>query len=207
MRALLKFVLAFGLSFIVTSASVAQSFFVAPQVNVGLSVATARDYANPEVGYGLQLGYRLINRWMVVAGYDHYRFSVDAPISRLANVSPIFANPGFPEILPLDMNNQAWNTGVRYTLPYSRLIPFIGLSASTNLLEVEGFGLSISRRYWGVAPIIGAELPITSRWSLQADARLQTIFVRGNIPFFQEVVKEHFVFIPVQAGVVFYVVK
>ena len=208
MRTLFQSILLFGLTLIANQATLAQSFFIVPQVNAGLSVSTARDYATPKLGYGVQIGYRLSNQWSTVAGYDIYRFNVDAPLDRLSGTAAtILSLFNLPNVVPLDMNIQVWNAGFRYVVPYSGFIPFIGLSASTNLLKAEGFGLSISRRYWGVAPIIGAELPLTSRWSIQADARIQTIFIRGDIPFIDEVVKEHLVFIPVQAGVVFYVTK
>ncbi len=208
MRTVLKFVLAFGLMLAIDQTSLAQSFFIVPQASVGLPVSTARDYATPRLGYGAQVGYRIGNRWSAVAGYDIYRFEVDAPLDQLSGTAAtILSLFNLPNVLSLDMNIQAWNAGFRYVLPYSGFIPFIGLSASTNLLEAEGLGLSISRRYWGVAPIIGAELPLTDRWSLQADARVQTIFIRGDIPFIEEVVKEHLVFIPVQIGMVFYIVQ
>ncbi len=207
MRILLSYVLAFGLVPIVGKASLAQSFFVAPQINASLSIGTAQDYATPKVGYGAKIGYQVINRWSIIAGYDTYRFNVDAPVGRLSNIASILSLLDLPDVLPIDMNTQVWNAGFRYAIPYQGIVPFIGLSASTNSLDVEVLGLSVSRRYWGVAPIIGIELPLANRWSLQADTRVQTIFIRGDIPFVDDVVKEHLVFIPIQTGVVFYISK
>ncbi len=61
----------------------------------------------------------------------------------------------------------------------------------------------MSRRYWGVAPVVGVEVSVAPRWSLRADTRLQTIFIEEDIPFVEEIIDETLVFVPLQVGVVF----
>lgn len=189
---------------------VAAQFFIVPQVNTDLPVGTAQEYASSRIGYGVQAGYQLTPRWDVVASFDLYRFDVSASLDELIDGgSSILDFLNLPSALSVDMNAHTWSGGVRYSVPYKVLsdrgiIPFIGLSASTNRLTVEGLGISISQRYWGLAPIIGTELLLSDYWGIQMDVRLQTIFI-DDIPFVQEVVKEHLVFIPVQLGVVYHI--
>ncbi|MEM9671216.1 MAG: outer membrane beta-barrel protein [Bacteroidota bacterium] len=157
------------------------------------------------MGYGVQAGYQVTSRWSAVVGFDLYRFDVSANLDELIEGgSAILEFLNLPDALSVDMNSQTWNVGFRYSIPYRSIVPFVGFVASTNRLTVEGFGISISRRYWGLAPIVGAEWRLSNRWGVQADARLQTIFI-DDIPFVQEVVKEHLVFIPLQLGVVYHI--
>ena len=191
---------------VLLSLPVTAQFFVVPQVNVGVPVGTAQEHATSRVGFGAQAGYQLSPRWSIVAGFDQYRFDVSADLDDLVEINSFVSNLlNLPEALGVDMTAQTWSGGFRYSVPFKGIIPFIGVSGSTNQLTVEGFGINISRRYWGVAPVIGAQLPLTDRWSLQADARVQTIFIRDNIPLVQEVVKEHLVYVPLQLGVTLHV--
>jgi len=193
-------VLAASLSLPVTA-----QFFVVPQVSTDLPVGNAKEYASSRMGYGVQAGYQLNQRWSAVAGFDVYRFDVSANLDELIEGgSALLEFLNLPDALSVDMNSQTWNAGLRYSISYKGVIPFVGFSASTNRLTVEGLGISISRRYWGIAPIIGIEWPLSDHWGMQADARLQTIFI-NDIPFVQEVVKEHLVFIPLQLGVVYHI--
>ena len=42
----------------------------------------------------------------------------------------------------------------------ARYAPTWGAEGSTNLITAEGFGLRVSRRYWGVAPVVGLEVAL-----------------------------------------------
>ena len=108
-----------------------------------------------------------------------------------------------PELLSLDLTATSWNGGVRFSWPLRRITPYVGAEGSTNLITAAGFGLEVSRRYWGVAPVVGLEVSVAPRWSLRADTRLQTIFIEENIPFVEDIIDETLVFVPLQLGVVY----
>lgn len=202
MNDLLKYILAVGLVAVIYLPGLAQ-FSIAPQLNLGLPAGNAQAYATPRLGYGIEAGYQLADRWSATAAYDLYAFEVGANLDEL-DLNPVLdALLNLPETVSLDLSVSSWSGGIRYSIPYFKVVPFIGITASTNNIKVSGYGLNISRRYRGLAPVIGLEWPLASRWSVQTAARLQTIFLREDIPFVEDIIKEHLVFVPIQAGLVF----
>ena len=95
------------------------------------------------------------------------------------------------------------NGGVRFSWPLRHITPYIGAEGSTNRITAAGYGLKVSRRYWGVAPVVGVEVSVAPRWSLRADTRLQTIFIEEDIPFVEDIIDETLMFVPLQVGVVY----
>ena len=173
-----------------------------PQSNIPLPVGPTREYGTPRIGYGLEGGYQVFPHWGAVVAYDRYRFELTTGLENLNVNSIIIALLNLPETISLDLTADSWSSGIRYRLPFSRLTPYLGVEASTHRITARGYGLSVSQRYWGIAPVIGAEWVLTSRWSTRVDTRLQTIFVREDIPFIGQVIDRHLIFIPVQVGVV-----
>nr|WKN37846.1 porin family protein [Tunicatimonas sp. TK19036] len=198
----MKYILAAGLVVGAWLPGIAQ-FSIAPQLNMGVPVGNAQAYATPRLGYGAEVGYQLAERWSATVAYDLYAFEVGANLEDL-DISPALLRLfNLPERFTLDLKSSSWSGGFRYSLPYFKVIPFVGVVGSTNDIKVSGYGLSISRSYWGVAPVLGVQWPLAPRWSLQADARVQTIFLQEDIPFVENIIKEHLVFVPIHAGVVF----
>lgn len=176
---------------------------ITPQFNTALPVGDTREYGNPRTGYGLEVGYRLTEHWGVVVAYDRYRFELVAGLEDFNINATIVSLLNLPDLLSLDLTASSWNGGLRYALPLGYVTPYLGVEGSTNLITARGFGLEVSRRYWGVAPVVGVEVALAPRWSLRADTRLQTIFIRDDIPFVDELIDETLMFVPLQVGVVF----
>ncbi len=176
---------------------------ITPQFNTALPVGDTEEYGNPRVGYGLEIGYQITKRFGVVVAYDHYRFELQSDREDFNISSTLVALFSIPELISLDLVAASWNGGVRFSLPLRHITPYIGAEGSTNLITAAGYGLKVSRRYWGVAPIVGVELTLAPRWGVRADTRLQTIFVEENIPFVEDIIDEILVFVPLQVGVVF----
>lgn len=176
---------------------------LAPQANFAPTMGYTREYGSSRMGYGLEAGYQATPRWQIVVAYDRYRFGLSAGRERL-NINATLAallNP--PETILLDLTTDTWSGGVRYRWPLAKTTPYVGVDGSTNRITAEGYGLRISRRYWGVAPVLGVERSVAKRWSVQLDARLQTIFIQENIPFVEEFFRKYLVFVPIRVGVVF----
>jgi hypothetical protein len=179
---------------------------ITPQLNTALPVGDTREYGNPRAGFGLEVGYQLSKHWGVVAAYDRYRFELTAGPEEfnISSSDPIIAALlNLSNLLSLDMTADSWNGGLRFSVPLRSLTPYVGVEGSTNLITARGLGLEVSRRYWGVAPVVGLEITVAPRWRLRADTRLQTIFIRDDIPFVDELVDETLMFVPLQAGVVY----
>lgn len=174
-----------------------------PQLNTGLPVGNIREYGTPRVGYGAEAGYQFAYRWDATVAYDLYLFELSAGLDDLNINATLAALLNLPETFTLDLTVDAWRGGLRYSVPFPRFIPFAGIAASTNLITVRGYGLSISRRYWGISPILGLEWLMAPRWSVQTEAHLQTIFIRDQIPFVAEIIEEYLVYIPIHMGVRF----
>ena len=173
-----------------------------PQVNIPLPVGPTREYGTPLVGYGLEAGYQVFPHWRVVVAYDRYRFELNTGLENLDVNPTVIALLNLPKTITLDLSADSWNGGIRYLIPFSRLTSYLGAEVSTNRITAQGYGLSIAQRYWGIAPVIGAEWTLTPRWSTRVDTRLQTIFIREDIPFVEQVIDRHLIFIPIQVGVV-----
>ena len=176
---------------------------ITPQFNTALPVGDTREYGNPRTGYGLEVGYQLSKHFGVVVAYDRYRFELQSDLEDFNINSTIVSLFNLPDLLSLDMTAASWNGGVRFSWPLRHVTPYLGAEGSTNLITAEGFGLRVSRRYWGVAPVAGVEVALAPRWSLRADTRLQTIFIEEDIPFVEDIIDETLMFVPLQVGVVF----
>lgn len=176
---------------------------ITPQFNIALPVGDTEEYGNPRVGYGLEVGYQLTKHFGVVVAYDRYRFELQSDREDFNINSLIVSLFNLPELLSLDLTAVSWNGGVRFSWPLRHVTPYLGAEGSTNRITAEGFGLKVSRRYWGVAPVVGVEVSVAPRWSLRADTRLQTIFIEEDIPFVEDIIDETLVFVPLQVGVVF----
>ena len=178
-------------------------FSITPQVNTALLVGSTQDYGTPRIGYGLEAGYRVAEHWGIVAAYDRYRFELEAGLEDI-NVNPtLIVLLNLLEPITLDLTAASWSGGIRYLAPFQKITPYAGVEASTNRITARGYGLSVSRRYWGIAPVIGVEYSVAPRWSLRADTRLQTIFIREDIPFVENIIDKNLIFVPIQMGVVF----
>lgn len=176
---------------------------VTPQFNTALPVGDTRAYGNPRPGYGLEVGYQITKHFGMVVAYDRYRFELQSDLEDF-NIPPLIVSLlNLPELLSLDLTAASWNGGVRFSWPLRYITPYVGAEGSTNLITAEGFGLEVSRRYWGVAPVVGVEVSVAPRWRLRADTRLQTIFIRDNIPFVEDIIDETLVFVPLQVGIVY----
>ena len=173
-----------------------------PRVNVPLPVGPTREYGTPRIGCGVEASYWVFPHWGVVVARDRYRFALSTGLETLNVNSTLIALLNLPETIRLDLQADSWNGGFRYRRSFSRLMAYVGVEASTNRITAQGYGLSVSQRYWGVAPVVGAEWTLTPRWSGRLDTRLQTIFIREDIPFVEEVIDRHLIFIPIQLGVV-----
>ncbi len=197
----LRFIFGTGL-LLATHAAHAQ-LSITPQFNTALPVGDTEEYGNPRAGYGLEVGYQLTEHVGVVVAYDRYRFELQSDLENLNINSLIVSLLNLPELLSLDLTASAWNGGVRFSWPLRRVMPYIGVEGSTNQITAAGFGLKVSRRYWGVAPVVGVEVSVAPRWSLRADTRLQTIFIEEDIPFVEDIIDETLTFVPLQVGVVY----
>ena len=202
MVALIRFTL--GLGLIIAPLFLAQAqLSITPQFNTALPVGDTREYGNPRTGYGLEVGYQLSKHFGVVVAYDRYRFELQSDLENFNINSTIVSLFNLPDLLSLEMTAASWNGGVRFSWPLRHVTPYLGAEGSTNLITAEGFGLRVSRRYWGVAPVVGVEVALAPRWSLRADTRLQTIFIEEDIPFVEDIIDETLMFVPLQVGVVF----
>ncbi len=155
------------------------------------------------MGYGLEVGYQVAPRWQIVAAYDRYQFRLGADRERLNINATLVALLNLPETVRLNLTTDTWSGGIRYRWPFAKTTPYLGVDGSTNRVTAEGYGLSIARRYWGVAPVLGIEQTIAHRWSIQVEARVQTVFVQENVPFVEEFFSEYLAFVPLRVGVVF----
>ena len=200
----LKYILAAGL-LVGTWLPASAQLSIVPQFNTNVPVGSTREYGTPRLGYGAEVGYQLAERWKATVATSLHRFEFSAGLDKLDINATLVALLNLRETLTVDLSDHAWSGGMLYTLPYQRLIPFAGIAVSTNRITARGYGLSISRRYWGVAPVLGVEWPIAPRWSIQTDARLQTVFIRDNIPFVETFIDENLIFVPIQVGMVFQV--
>lgn len=162
-----------------------------------------REYGNPRVGYGLEVGYQFTKHFSAVVAYDRYRFELRSGREDFNINATIVSLLNLPELLSLDLTAASWNGGVRFSWPLRHVTPYFGAEGSTNLITAAGYGLEVSRRYWGVAPVVGVEVSVAPRWRLRADTRLQTIFIRDDIPFVEDIIDETLVFVPLQAGIVY----
>ena len=201
MLLLRKYALLFGVIIVGAVPGWAQVTLI-PRANVPVPVGPTRDYGTPRIGYGAEAGYWLTSHWGVAFAYDRYRFALRTGIENVDIDSIVVALLNLPEVIALDLRSDSWNGGVRYRTTFSRLTAYVGAEVSTNRITAEGYGISLSQRYWGLAPVVGAEWRLTSRWSGRIDTRLQTIFVRNDIPFVEEVIDRYLIFIPVQIGIV-----
>ena len=173
-----------------------------PRINFPPPVGPTREYGAPLVGYGIETGYRVFPHWGVIVAYDRYRFDLNTNLENL-NVDPaVITLLSLPEIITLNLSAGSWNGGIRYLVSFSRLTAYLGAEVSTNRITAEGYGLRVFQRYWGVAPVLGAELALAPHWSARLDTRLQTIFVRGDIPFVDRLIDRDLIFAPIQLGVV-----
>ena len=173
-----------------------------PRVNEPLPLGSTREYGTPRVGYGLEVGYRFLAHWRIVVAYDQYRFGLHTGLDKL-NVNATLARLlNLPETVTLDLSAGTWSGGLHYLFPLSHWTPYLGVEGSTNRIEAYGYGLSVSQRYGGLAPVLGVECSLTPRWSVRLDTRLQTVFIRNDIPFVDQVIDRHLTFIPIQVGVV-----
>ena len=176
---------------------------IAPQVNIALPIGSTLEYGVPQVGYGVEVSYQATSRWQVVAAYDRYQFGLRANRDKL-NINGLLATLlNLPEVIQLDLRADLWSGGIRYYWPLTNMSPYLGIDGSTNRITAEGYGVRVSRRYWGVAPVIGIERSVAKQWSVQLETRVQTIFIRENIPFVEEFFSEYLVFVPLRAGVIF----
>ncbi len=194
----------FGTAFLLASLSSARGqLSITPQFNTALPVGDTREYGNPRVGYGLEIGYQFSKHLGVVVAYDRYRFELQSDRENFNINDLIVSLLNLPEQLSFDLTAASWNGGLRFSWPLRHITPYIGAEGSTNLITAAGYGLEVSRRYWGVAPVVGLEVSVAPRWSLRADTRLQTIFIRDNIPFVEDIIDETLVFVPLQVGIVY----
>ena len=200
-RSLPCFLIAFLL--VCSSVPAQAQLSITPQFNTALPVGDTEEYGNPRAGYGLEVGYQLSKHFGVVVAYDRYRFELQSDLENFNINSLIVSLLNLPELLSLDLTAVSWNGGVRFSWPLRHVTPYLGAEGSTNLITAEGFGLRVSRRYWGVAPVVGVEVALAPRWSLRADTRLQTIFIEEDIPFVEDIIDETLMFVPLQVGVVY----
>ena len=177
-------------------------FTLTPRANIPLPVGQTREYGTPRVGYGVEAGYQVFLHWGGVAAYDRYRFGLNTRLENLSINPAIIALLNLPETITLDLTSDTWNVGVRYLATFSRCTSYLGIETSINRIVARGYGISITQRYWGLAPALGAEWAFTSRWSGRLDTRLQTIFIRDDIPFVDQVIDRYLIFIPIQVGIV-----
>lgn len=175
---------------------------ITPQFNTALPVGDTREYGQPRAGYGLEVGYRLARHWGVVAAFDRYRFDLEAA-PELLDINGLITLL-LPAQIELDLTANSWNGGFRYIIPWNNLTAYVGVEGSTNRVTANGYGLSLSRTYWGIAPVLGAELLLAPRWGVRLDTRLQMIFVQEDIPLVEDLINERIMFVPLQAGVVFH---
>ncbi|WKN41749.1 outer membrane beta-barrel protein [Tunicatimonas pelagia] len=179
-------------------------FSVVPQFNTSIPLGSINEYTNPDVGYGLEIGYDLSDSWSVRAAYGQYHLELVAGLDDLNIRQELLDFLNLPEALLFDLQVDTWSGGIRYQIPAQRIAPYFGFTVSTNRINAEGLGLSFARRYWGVAPLVGAEWPITDHWGIQADVRVQGIFTRGDsLPLVGELIEDNIFFIPAQVGIVY----
>ncbi len=203
MLSTLKYILTISLVIGLAQSASAQ-FSIAPQVNTSVPVGSIDEYTNPRLGYGLQAGYDIWGSWTVTAAYHEYHLELTAELSDLDISEDILELLNLPEVLLFDLQVNSWNGGIRYQIPAQHIAPYLEIIASTNRISAEGLGLSVDRRYWGVAPVIGTEWHITDRWGMQANVRFQAIFTRGDaLPLVGELIEDNIFFIPAQLGVVY----
>lgn len=186
-----------------TGLPVVAQLSVTPQANISLPVSHTRDYATPRTGYGLELGYRLADRWSLTAAYNIYRLKASAELEDINISSTLVSLLNLPESFDLELQISSWSGGIRYLIRIPKVTPFLGAAISSNHIAVDGYGLSLERRYWGIAPALGLEWPFAPRWSLETSARAQTVFVREKIPIVDQLIQKHIGFVSVQAGLVF----
>ncbi|MEM9831418.1 MAG: outer membrane beta-barrel protein [Bacteroidota bacterium] len=184
--------------------SASAQFMVSPQVNSSIPVGSIDEYTTPSLGYGLQVGYNVWDSWAVTAAYNEYHLDLTARIDDLNINEDIIEFLNLPETLLFDLQVNSWNGGIRYQVPNLRVAPYFEITASTNQISAEGLGLSLARRYWGVASAVGAEWHITDRWGVQANVRFQAIFTQGDaLPLVGELIEDNIFFIPAQLGMVY----
>ena len=176
---------------------------LAPQANFAPTMGYTQEYGSPLVGYGLEAGYQITPRTQIVVAYDRYRFGLSAGRERLNINATLAALLNLPETIRLDLTTNTWSGGVRYRWLLAKTTLYVGVDGSTNRITAAGYGLSISRRYWGVAPVLGVEQSVAKRWSVQLDTRVQTVFIREDIPFVEKFFNRYLVFVPIRVGVVF----
>ena len=174
---------------------------LSPRLNAPLPVGSVHKYGSPRLGYGAELEYAVSSHWKVAAAYDQYRFRLKAPLRNLDLDSAAIALLNLPETITLELSSGSWSTGIRYQESFSRFSSYAGVEVSTNRVVARGYGVRIIRRYWGLAPVVGARWMITPRWGLHGAGRLQTIFTRNDIPFVNEVIDRYLAFISVHLGV------
>ena len=197
----LRFIVGTGL-LLATHVAQAQ-LSITPQFNTALPVGDTEEYGNPRAGFGLEVGYQLTEHFGMVAAYDRYRFELLTGLEDF-NIDPLIISLfNLSDLLSFDLTASTWNGGVRFSWPLRYVTPYIGAEGSTNLITAAGYGLKVSRRYWGVAPVVGVEVTLAPRWSLRADTRLQTIFIEEDIPFVEDIIDETLMFVPLQVGLVY----
>lgn len=179
---------------------------VGPRANMGILLGPADDYADPQIGYGIEANVHVSDQLSAGLAIDRYIFQLD--ISSLdLNVGDFVDIGNLLRNVPINFTIVPVVAGFRYTLPGEKFRPYIGIEGGLHYITAEGLGLEISRRFWGIAPVVGGLIPLSDRFGIFANAKLQWIMARDRVPIIGQELEEELVFMPLQAGLLFYLIK
>ncbi len=179
-------------------------FTLSPHISPVFPVGPVNNYVSTGLGYGAELTYAISDRVRLGIAYDRYRFDLNTKNLRLGNIDLGGLNlGGLLRGLDFKFNVTPVTGTFQYLFPGEKIQPYVGLEAGVYYISASGFGLDITRQYFGAAPVAGLLYPVSDRLDLFANAKVQTIFIKENVPVINEGVDQYLLFVPVNVGISF----
>lgn len=177
-------------------------FSISPQVSPAFPVGPVNNYVDTGIGFGAEATYTINDQWRIGAAINRYHFNLDIQpfgfdLGNFIDLENILGNLNF------DFNIVPITGTVQYILPGGVILPYVGVEAGVYNISARGFGLDITRSYFGLAPAIGVLYPMNDRLDLYANTKVQTVFVKESVPVLKDNLDEYLLFIPINVGVSF----
>lgn len=175
-------------------------FSISPHVAPAFPIGPVNNYVGTGIGFGAEAAYTINDQWRIGAAINRYHFNLDIKpsgfdLGNFIDLDNILGNLNF------DFNIVPITGTVQYILPGKVLIPYVGVEAGVYNISASGFGLNITRSYFGLAPAIGVLYPVNDHLDVYANTKLQTVFVKESVPILENNLDEYLLFIPINIGV------